>query len=212
MKRFAIILLAVATALVMALPATAKKPAPGPEPPATYLAEIVYTEGNGIGTTCATGLIEVTRIDERGGRVIHFESEGATLQIDADGLAFGGESIEGCDGTAAFPEYFRITLDGDEVAMLWIFDVEVTQEPVVLRNGKVRYQEVRTDFRMGGPYDGGDFAAWGHSEDNGTITTGGTGTFSFVQYDSSRDPLFVPLTNGTPVFSLEITLTPAPGS
>lgn len=216
MKRFAIILLAVATALAMALPATAKKPVnpePEPEPAATYMAEIAMLGTTGVETTCV-GSIEVTRTDERQGAVTHFESTGARLDINAPGLAWDSMPIEGCLGTVKSPEYFRITFDGDnpevaQVAMLWIFDVDVVEKPVVLKNGKVRYERTRTDFRMGGPYEGDDFAAWGYSEENGTITTTGTDTFVFVQYDSSRDPLMERLDNGgVQTFNLEITLTP----
>jgi hypothetical protein len=97
--------------------------------------------------------------------------------------------------------------------MLWIFDVAIEESIVVHRkSGKTRTETSRTDFRMGGPYDdGGDFAAWGHAVDgNGVITTGGAGTFNFVQYDSGRDPLFLPLENGSPTFELRITLAPLP--
>ena len=212
MKRFAIILLAVATALVMALPATAKKPVepePDPEPATTYMAEIEMLSSTGIETICV-GSIEVTRSDEPQGAITHFESEGARLAVSAEGLEFEELPIDGCQGSGEYPEYFRITFDGDQVAMLWIFDVDVTEKPVVLRNGKVRYQEVRTDFRMGGPYDDDDFAPWGHEVDaEGVITTGGTGTFAFVQYDSGRDPLFVELTTDwLQDFTLNITLIP----
>jgi hypothetical protein len=211
MKRFAIILLAVTTALVMALPATAEKPPkpdPAPELPTTYTVEIEFGETGGIATTCGDP-ITVTRSDARRGATTHFESEGARLSVQAEGLEFEGESIGGCRGSGEYPEYFRITFDGDQVAMLWIFDVGETEKPVVLKNGKVRYQRVRTDFRMGGPYDGDDFAPWGHEVDaKGVITTSGTATFAFVQYDSGRDPGFVELTNWLQNFELEITLTP----
>ncbi len=91
--------------------------------------------------------------------------------------------------------------------MLWIFDVAIEESIVVHpKSGKIR-----TDFRMAGPYVGDDFAAWGHAlDENGVITTGGTGTFSFAQFESGRDPLFLPLENGSPTFELQITLIPQP--
>lgn len=209
MKRFAIILLAVATALVMALPATAKKPVPEPEPPVTYVATIQATGIDGVETSCEPGLV-VTRTDERRGPVTHFESGGATLDINAPGLAWDGTPIEGCRGTVESPEYFRIAFDGEQVAMLWIFDVDVIERPVTLKNGKIRYEEARTDFRMGGPYAGDDFAAWGHSEDDhtGVITTDGTGTFCFVRYEQGGDPMFTELESWCQEFALHVTLTP----
>ncbi len=79
------------------------------------------------------------------------------------------------------------------------------------KSRKTRTEESRTDFRMGGTYEGDDFAAWGHEVDeDGVITTGGTGTFNFVQYESGGDPLFLPLENGSPTFELQITLIPQP--
>ncbi|MEN8235883.1 MAG: hypothetical protein ABFR89_13285 [Actinomycetota bacterium] len=195
MKRFGILLLVVGTAMVMALPAGAKKPVP----PAPYSAEITFTGANGVATDCS-GPIDVMRTDAPGG-VTHYESTGAELRITAEGL-----TLEECHGSVQYPEYFRITFDGPEIAMLWIFDVEVVDKPVTFKNGKVRIKEVRTDFRMGGPYDGDDFAEWTVG-DEGVITA--AGTFSFVQYDSSRDPLFVSLENGLQEFDLAITLTPS---
>lgn len=232
MKRFAIILLAIATALVMALPAAAKKPVnpepePEPEPAATYMAEIVMLSTNGVETTCteldeATGnWVEVplilTRTDTAGGRVTHFESTGAALRL-AIGMAALSDGCHGevvvplpepwSDGYFPLPEYFRITLDGEQVAMLWIFDVTFDE------NG-----DFRKDFRMGGPYKTTiskngkittDFAEWGHDIDleNGVIVTTGTGTFDFVRYEAGGDPMFADLENGSQEFTLELTLTP----
>lgn len=211
MKRFAIILLAVATALVMALPATAKKPPkpePEPEPAATYEMTIEMLSGTGIATTCS-GVIEVERNDERRGDVTHFESTGAELDIQAAGLAFDGTSMDGCHGDTVFPEYFRITFDGEQVAMLWIFDVGETELVTTHPKKDPRTEMVRSDFRMGGPYVGDDFATWGHDVGaDGVITTGGTGTFAFVQYVAGRDPAFVELTEWLQDFTLNITLTP----
>lgn len=213
MKRAAIILLAAATVMAMALPATAKKPpkpTPEPEPPATYDVTITMTGEDGVETTCGVKT-EMERTESRPGGVTHFQSTGAVLDIQATGLAFDDAPIEGCHGAAVVPEYFRITLDGDQVAVLWIFDVvvEQTSEEVVLKNGKVRIvdSETRTDLRMGGPYNGDDFAEWGHDvSSDGVVTTSGTGTFTFVQYDASRDPQFVPVGHRT--FTLTITLDP----
>lgn len=215
MRRFGIILLAVATALVMALPATAKKPVnppdPEPEPAATYelTIEMLSEPGDtGIATTCS-GAIEVERNDERRGDVTHFESTGAELDIQAAGLAFDGTPIDGCHGDTVFPEYFRVTLDGDQVAMLWIFDVGETELVTTHPKKGPLTEMVRTDFRMGGPYDGDDFATWRHDVGaDGVITTGGTGTFAFVQYVAGRDPAFVELTEWLQDFTLNITLTP----
>jgi hypothetical protein len=126
-----------------------------------------------------------------------------------------GGLIDGCHGATVFPEYLRVTLDGDQVVMLWIFHVSVeqTSEEIVLKNGKVRVveSEVRTDFRMGGPYDGDDFAAWGHQiSTDGVITTSGTGTFAFVHYEAGGDPMFIELENWLHEFELQIVLTPIP--
>jgi hypothetical protein len=212
-RRSCIILLAVATVMVMALPATAKKPPkPTPEPSTTYTATIEKIGAEGIETTCpagSIGSIEVTRTGDRRGRVTHFESGGAELQIEADRLAFDGDLIDGCHGATVFPEYFRITFDGDQVAMLWIFDVGETELVTTHPKKGPRTEMVRTDFRMGGPYAGDDFATWGHDVgDDGVITTDGTGTFAFVQYVAGRDPGFVELTDWLQVFTLKITLTP----
>jgi hypothetical protein len=228
--RSRIILPAVATAMAMALPATAKqpvKPVPEPEPAATYTAEIVMLGTSGVATTCG-GAIEVTRTDARGGAVTHYESTGAELEIRATDLAFGDDVIDGCHGTFVPPddegrmsppfppeyfEYFRITLDGDQVAMLWIFDVTFDE------NG-----EYRKDFRMGGPYQDvtnpkngkitTDFATWTscdpdtNEDEDGAICFVAAGTFTFVRYEAGGDPMFTDLDNGSQDFTLEITLDP----
>jgi hypothetical protein len=224
-----IILLVFATAMAMAQPATAKKPVkPDPEPAATYMAEIVMLSTDGVETTCV-GAIEVTRTDVRGGAVTHYESTGAELEIRATDLAFEDDEIDGCHGAlfvppddegAVFPpfppeyfEYFRITLDGDEVAMLWIFDVTFDE------NG-----DYRKDFRMGGPYEDvtnpkngkttTDFATWTScdpvtdEDEDGAICFVAAGTFNFVRYEAGGDPMFTDFENGSPHFALEITLAP----
>ena len=219
-----IILLAVATAMAMALPATAKKPVkpdPEPEPVATYMAEIVALSTNGVDTTCV-GAIEVTRTDARGGAATHYESTGAELKIHAPALAFGDDVLDGChgefipaddEGSVFPPEYLRITLDGDQVAMLWIFDVTFDE------NG-----DYRKDFRMGGPYENvtnpkngkitTDFATWTPCEtvtdedEDGAICFVAAGTFNFVRYEAGGDPMFTDLENGSQDFALEITLNP----
>ena len=218
--RMWIILLVVATAIAMALPATARKPAK-PEPAATYMAEIVKLSTNGVDTTCV-GAIEVTRTDARGGAVAHYESTGAELGIHATSLAFEDDVIDGChgavippddEGRVFPPEYFRITLDGDQVAMLWIFDVTFDE------NG-----DYRKDFRMGGPYEDvtnpkngkitTDFATWTPCEtdtdedEDGAICFVAGGTFNFVRYEAGGDPMFTDLENGSQDFALEITLNP----
>ena len=133
MKRFAIILLAVATALVMALPATAKKPVPEPEPPTTYTVEIGFRETGGISTTC-DGLIWdeateswvvvpliLTRNDEPSGLVSHFETfDGVELQVSGDGLAWGEAVISGCHGPGLLQLY---DIDGA------LTDSSVTRQP-----------------------------------------------------------------------------------
>ena len=211
-RRSFLILLAVATVMVMALPATAKKPPttpPTPEPPTTYAVTITMTNGSGIETTCDGSTIEMERTDARGGQVKHFEAFGAKLDIHAGDLALGDESIGGCHGAVVFPEYFRITLDGSQVAMLWIFDVGETELEETHPVKGTTTEIVRTDLRMGGPYDGDDFATWGYFEnDDGVFTTAGVGTFSFVQYVAGRDPMFTDLRNGSQDFALEITLDP----
>ncbi len=212
MRRFWIVLLIVATAMMMALPATAKKPpTPDPEPttPTTYIATIERVNANGIESTCPES-VAVTRTDARRGAVTHFESEGAQLNIQAEGLAFEDEPIGECAGDEVWREYFRITFDGDKVAMLWIFDVGIEETIVDIgKKGKTRTEETRTDFRMGGPYDSEEFAVWETDglDTDGVITTGGVGTFVFVRDDSSGTSI---LDNGLQTFELEITLTPTP--
>lgn len=213
-------LLVVATAMAMALPATAEKPVK-PEPAATYMAEIVMLSTDGVDTTCV-GAIEVTRTDARGGAATHYESTGAELGILATSLAFEDDEIDGChgafvppddEGRVFPPEYFRITLDGDQVAMLWIFDVTFDE------NG-----DYRKDFRMGGPYEDmtnpkngkitTDFATWTPCEtvtdedEDGAICFVAAGTFNFVRYEAGGDPVFTDLENGSQDFALEITLDP----
>lgn len=217
-----IILLVVATAMAMALPATAKKPVK-PDPAATYKAEIVMLSTDGVDTTCV-GAIEVTRTDARGGAVTHYESTRAELGIHATSLAFEDDEIDGChgafvppddEGRVFPPEYFRITLDGNQVAMLWIFDVTFDE------NG-----DYRKDFRMGGPYEyedvtnpkngkiTTDFATWTPCEtvtdedEDGAICFVAAGTFNFVRYEAGGDPMFTDLENGSQDFALEITLDP----
>jgi hypothetical protein len=213
MKRFAIILLAVATALVMALPATAKKPVkpePEPEPAATYEMTIEMLGADGVETTCGDS-ITVTRSDERRGAVTHFELEGGVLNVQAADLEFEGDPVSGCLGSYVYPEYFRVTLDGDQVAMLWIFDVEFDE------NG-----DYRTDLRMGGPYEevvnpkngktSTGFAKWTtcdpDPDEDGVICFEAAGTFNFVRYEAGGDPMFTDLENGSQGFVLEITLDP----
>jgi hypothetical protein len=211
-----IILLVVATAMAMALPATARKPVK-PDRAATYKAEIVMLSTDGVDTTCV-GAIEVTRTDARGGAVTHYESTGAELGIHATSLAFEDDEIDGChgafvppddEGRVFPPEYFRITLDGNQVAMLWIFDVTFDE------NG-----DYRKDFRMGGPYDDVpnpkngkiDFARWTSCDpdpdEDGVICFEAAGTFNFVRYEAGGDPMFTDLENGSQDFVLEITLDP----
>ena len=215
-----IILLVVATAMAIALPATAEKPVK-PEPAATYKAEIVMLSTDGVDTTCV-GAIEVTRTEARGGAATHYESTGAELGILATSLAFEDDEIDGChgafvppddEGRVFPPEYFRITLDGDQVAMLWIFDVTFDE------NGNYR-----KDFRMGGPYEDvtnpqngkitTDFATWTPCEtvtdedEDGAICFVAAGTFNFVRYEAGGDPMFTDLENGSQDFALEITLDP----
>jgi hypothetical protein len=146
----------------------------------------------------------------------------AELEIRAPDLASGDDVIDGChgafvrpddEGRVFPPEYFRITLDGDQVAMLWIFDV--TFEP----NG-----DYREDFRMGGPDEDvtnprngnttTDFAKWTScdpvtdDDEGGGICFEAAGTFDFVRYEAGGDPMFIDLENGSHHFALEITLDP----
>lgn len=208
MRRIGFILLVIATSMVMALPAVAKKPEK-PSESTTYLATIEMLGDTGVATTSTCGgPIEVVRTDARRGAVTHFQAGGARLDVSA---GVGGLD-DGCHGALeVVPEYFRITFDGDQIAILWIFDVETHTEEVEHRNGKIRIETSRTDFRMGGPYVNGEFAAL-KIIDNlpdavaGTITIEATGTFVFVQYDANG---FADLDNGTQEFHLLITLTPA---
>lgn len=159
MRRLWIVLLSLAMALVIAVPATAKKPPepnPDPAPATTYEATIERTSDNGVDTTCI-GPIVVTRTDERRGAVTHFESGGAQLNLIA-GLtdlpdACHGETIvqpdPEPDDYVLLPEYFRITFDGGQIAMLWIFDVGI-EETVVIhpKSGKACTEESRTDHSL----------------------------------------------------------------
>ena len=115
------------------------------------------------------------------------------------------------EGRVFPPEYFRITLDGDQVAMLWVFDVTFDE------NG-----DYRKDFRMGGPYEDvtnpkngkitTDFVTWTPCEtvtdEDGAICFVAAGTFNFVRYEAGGDPMFTDLENGSQDFALEITLDP----
>jgi hypothetical protein len=216
MKRFTLALLAVATLLVCTIPgAAAKKPTSPAESPTQYSVEITSTDA--VATSCG-GILEVTRSEEPGGGATHFESTGAALAIEATGLNSNGYQIAaGCHGSLTAPEYFRITLEDDgSVAILWIFDVEVHESVITLKNGKQRIETTRDDFRMGGPYDNGDFAQWNQTtattaDGKEVIHIHGTGQFNFVHYQSggheeiADQPLFVDV--GAPIFTLDITLT-----
>ncbi len=216
MKRFLLALLAVAIPLMWTVPgAAAEKPIRPVDSPTRYSVEI--TSSDGVATGCGSTLV-VSRSDERGGGATHFESTGALLAIEATGLNGSGYEIAaGCHGSLTAPEYFRITVEDDgSVAILWIFDVEVQQSIITLKNGKQKTETTRADFRMGGPYINGDFAQW--SLATGTTADGkevihlhGTGQFNFVHYQSGGheefvdQPLFVDV--GAPMFTLDITLT-----
>lgn len=226
MRRVWIVALAVAMLMAWSLPATAKgKPPKPPEAPTQYTVEITFQSNDGVATTCIE-TTEVTRTDERRGRVSHFQSEGATLSVEASGLNGNGYLISpGCRGSRVAPEYFRITLEDaleeeddsltSSVAMLWIFDVEVVETTIALKNGRERTETIRTDFRMGGPYEDGEFARWDLTidtvEEKEVINLHGTGLFNFVHFQSDGhreidgDPLFVEV--GTRTFTLDITLT-----
>jgi hypothetical protein len=225
MRRFGVVLLAVATLMAWSVPATAKGKPPKPlEAPTQYTVEITFQSNDGLATTCAE-TVEVTRTDGDRGRVSHYQSEGATLSVEADGLNGNGYHLDtGCHGSHVAPEYFRITLedaleeDGSaaiSVAMLWIFDVEVI-ETITPKNGRQKTETIRTDFRMGGPYEDGDFALWNPptittTDGREVIKLHGTGLFSFVHFQSGGhqeidgDPLFVEV--GTRTFTLDVTLT-----
>ncbi len=227
MKRFAIILLAVATAMVMALPATAKKPVE-PEPvPSEYDVEIVVVGDEGIATAEPCG--GSARVVRDGA---HFQSwDGVELDVSAPGLEWDDTSITGCHGLGLVefydidgvltessateqpaPGYFRITLEDDgSVAMLWIFDVYQSEQIVKELKRRTLWDITeRTDFRMGGPYDeNGDFAqavpiACEAGED---ICFTVTGQFNFVHFERGADPLFRHLTDGTRDFTFDVAFT-----
>jgi len=218
MRRSAILLVVAAMATAIALPAEAKKPTP--DDPPIYTVAIAFERDSGVATTCLDDdgnalTLEVARNDEHNG-VSHFESwAGARLDVTGN-LAWEGAPISGCHGNFVPPEYFRITLEDDgTVAMLWIFDVEVTEEIITLKNGRTKTKTSRTDFRMGGPYHDGGFATaigWdleqGWEANNGSINFSVEGSFSFVHFVSGGDPLFTDLTNTSQMFTLDITLTP----
>lgn len=134
MKRFAIVLLAVATALVMALPATAKKPV-RPEPvPLEYDVEIVIVvvDDDGIVVVDDDGILVVgddgiATADPCGGsaRVVrdgaNFQSwDGAELYVSAPGLEWDRTTIAGCHGRG-LTESFDISGD--------LIDSSVTEQP-----------------------------------------------------------------------------------
>jgi hypothetical protein len=218
----------------MATPATAgvdcdrkpDHPSCGEEESAYYTLQIL---GDELSTSCGAEVI--VRRNE-----VHFEwfldPDDGTLPSDielnltAEGLAWDTEPVAGCrsgglvetyfvDGTVETSPangYFRITLDDDStVAMLWIFDIYERHDEVKLNKKRTRMETTeRTDFRMGGPYNGGDFATgmWEVDDGNGTITGTVAGTFSFVRFERDGDPLFTELTNGTHDFGITFTLTP----
>jgi len=201
----------VATILMLVAPAaSAGKPSAAQE---IYVADITFVSESGIATTCVDAeqkpvVLELVRTDERKGAT-HFESlAGAQLAITGN-LAWESEVVAGCRGNLAYPEYFRITLEDDgAVAMLWIFDVEETEQIVTLKNGRTKVETVRTDLRMGGPYDGDVFATTDIPETNGELTFTASGTFNFVHYSSDSEPMMVNLVNSPRQFELVVTLTP----
>jgi len=209
MRRFGIILLVIATAMAMALPAGAKRKSPVAE----YTVDISTVGAEGVATTCGGEVVL-----QRGRSGIHYESWGATLNVSAGDLAWEGTPLSGCHGNLVVPEYFRITLQDDgTVAMLWIFDVAEIEEIVTHgRSGKAKVETSRTDFRMGGPYADADgtFATattgwdpetgWGE----GVIELTVTGSFAFVHFASGGDPLFTELDGSPRTFTLNMTLTP----
>lgn len=214
MKRLGIVLLTIATALLAVVPAaSAKKPIP--DDPPIYTVAIGFDGESGVAATCLDDdgnalILEVARTDGRNG-VSHFESwVGARLDVTGN-LEWEGAPISGCHGNLVPPEYFRITLEDDgTVAMLWIFDVEVTEEIVVLRNGRTKTETSRTDLRMGGPYHDGGFATatgWdpeqGWEANDGSISFSVDGSFTFVHFAGE----FVELTNSPLQYTLEVTLT-----
>lgn len=233
MRRVWIALSVVVLAVAFATPATAgvdcdrkpDHPTCGGEESAYYTLEIVSDK---LSTTCDTDVI--VRRNE-----IHFEwyydfddtvlPDDIALYLAAEGLAWDGEPVAGCrnaglietyflDGTVETsppPGYFRITLEEDgTVAMLWIFDIYERHDEIQQNKKRTRMEITeRTDFRMGGPYIDGDFAAgvW-TTEGDGTITGSVAGTFNFVRFERGGDPLFTDLINGSHEFGIEFTLTP----
>lgn len=235
MRRLGIALVTLTVVLVIATPATAKVDCDlrpdhptcqaGEEDPGYYNLEIVSDE---LSTTCDTDVIV-----RRNG--IHFEwyydpddevlPDDIALNLAAPDLAWDGESVTGCrsaglvethflDGTMETsppPGYFRITLEDDgTIAMLWIFDIYERYDEVQQNKKRTRMEITeRTDFRMGGPYEDGDFALgeW-TNEGDGTITGTVFGTFTFVRFERGGDPLFTELTNWSHDFGIEFALTP----
>lgn len=195
--------------LLLAVPAALAK---RPIETTSYTVDITLVGENGVATNCVDEggdplIWEVARTDERKG-ITHFESYvGAPLAITGN-LEWEGNPVEGCHGNLLYPECFRITLEDDgTVAMLWIFDVEETEQIITLKNRRTRAETVRTDLRMGGPYDGDVFAATDISEANGELTFTASGTFSFVNYSSDGEPMMVNLVNSPQHFELVVTLT-----
>lgn len=217
-----------------------KPPRPDDPPPTpeyyTMDIAIVAIDGthNGIATTC--GGPSVVRRD---GIHFEWYSDGddpadddpmlaedMALNLTAPGLRWDERELPECptagiiettylDGsheTAVGPGYFRVTLEEDDtVAMLWIFDTLEEVEEIALNRKRTKLESMgRTDFRMGGPYDGNDFAkADSVTIDDEKITIAiANRPFAFVHYDSGADPVFVDLSDWIQTFSLTITLTP----
>jgi len=210
MRTRIVIAATIAMILMLVAPAaSAGKPSLAQE---IYFADITFVSESGIATSCVDDeldpvVLELVGTDERKG-ITHFESHvGAPLAITGN-LEWEGNPVEGCHGNLLYPEYFRITLGDDgTIAMLWIFDVEETEQIITLKNGRTRAETVRTGIRMGGPYNGDVFAATDISEANGELTFTASGTFSFVHYSSDGEPMMVNLVNSPQYSELVVTLT-----
>lgn len=228
MKRLTVVLAITAVLAALAAPAMAAKPDRPPKTPDYdyYTLEIVSSE---LSTTCSEEAPVVRRSD------VHFEwfyddddanlADDIELRLALPGLARDGELITGCRNAGVVEThllngdlkispangYFRITLEDDgTVAMLWIFDIYERYDEVRLNKNRTKLEptEPRTDFRMGGSYDGDEFAHGEWSTDaDGVITGSVYGYLSFVHYEAGAG--FTELTNGvTDPLTLNFTLTP----
>ena len=213
MRRFWIILLVVATAMVMALPATAKKPTKPSPDPTFYQVTLDLTGDEGLGTCDEEPLVMT------GDGALVADGNGDTsiprLVLQAgipwsrtDPEVVDGDRFDGCHGGSLegsesdVPSYFLIHQDrtGHLSNILWAFDVYVEEGT----KGKDKTPAVKEYFRLWGTED----VSFLDDSDNlcslnptGTTTCHVSGEFVIWHYYPIEQI-------GTTDFEFTITITP----